>query len=259
MLVTVTAVLRLVAEGRIVLDRPANDQLRSVRLADQTITVRELLTNTAGVDSPTKLYGDRVAELPDLMGPVIACTGPRGTFQPSNGGSAVLGQLVADVTGMPYAQAASRLVLEPLKLNDSSFPARPAEVGPGAVTGYNLTFKGMFEPIPAQMPTLQAVAGLWSTGADLVRLGLGWSSLLPGALAHEALTKQSDPGQPDTPGGGLGWIVSPHARTAVHAGAGLEGTACLTVRTTDHRVHVVLTSRLIPVNSIEARLQAAGE
>jgi CubicO group peptidase (beta-lactamase class C family) len=259
MLVTDTAVLRLVAEGRIGLDRPANDHLRAVRLANDTITVRELLANTAGVDSPTELYADRVTELPELMGPVIACTGPRGTFQPSNGGSAVLGQMVADVTGMPYAEAATRLVLEPLKLIDSSFPSRPAEFGPGAVTGYNLTFKGMFEPIPAQMPRLQAVAGLWSTGADLVRLGLGWSSLLPGALAHEALTVQSQPDQPDSPSGGLGWIVNPRARVAVHAGAGFEATACLTVRTTDHRVHVVLTSRMLPINSIEARLQAAGE
>ena len=267
MLVTATAVLRLVAEGRIGLDRAANDQLRAVRLADDTITVRELLTNTAGVDSPTELYADRVAELPELMGPVIACTGPRGVMQPSNGGCAVLGQLVADVTGMPYAEAATRLVLSPLKLNDSSFPARPPSIepriepgiGPGAVTSYNLTFKGMFEPIPVQMPALQAVAGLWSTGADLVRLGLGWSSLLPGALAHEALTQQSDPGHPDAPGAGLGWLVNPGAQVAIHAGAGFEGTACLTVRTTDHRAHVVLTSRMVPVNSIEARLQAAGE
>jgi CubicO group peptidase (beta-lactamase class C family) len=270
-LVTVTAVLRLVAGGRIGLDRPANDQLRAVRLADDTITVRELLTHTAGVDSPTELYADHPTELPELMGPVIACTGPRGTMQPSNGGCAVLGQLVADVTGLPYAQAAARLVLEPLKLNDSSFPGRPPSnsrgigpgtgpgTGPGGVTSYNLTFEGTFVPIPARMPTMQAVAGLWSTGADLVRLGLGWSSLLPGALAHEALNQQTDSGHPDTPGAGLGWLVNPRAQAAVHAGAGFEGTACLTVRTTDHRVHVVLTSRMIPINSIEARLQAVGE
>jgi CubicO group peptidase (beta-lactamase class C family) len=279
-LVTVTAVLRLVAEGRIGLDRPANDQLRAVRLADDTITVRELLTHTAGVDSPgpTEMYADRPTELAELMGPVIACTGPRGTMQPSNGGCAVLGQLIADVTGLPYAEAAARLVLEPLKLNDSSFPARPPSnspgIGPGAVTSYNLTLGGTFVPIPARMPTMQAVAGLWSTGADLVRLGLGWSSLLPGALAHEALTPQptqtmpapqapqipqSQPGDPQDPGPGLGWLLNPRTQAAVHAGAGFEGTACLTVRTTDHRVHVVLTSRMIPINSIEARLQAAGE
>ena len=262
-LVTATAVLTLVADARISLDGRANDYLRRIRLADDTITVRELLSHTAGVDSPTEMYADAVPDLADLMGPVIACTGPRGTPDPSNGGIAVLGQLVADVTGLPYAQAAARLVLDPLKLTDSSFPDRAPDVNPGlrpgAVTGYNLTLDGTFEPIPARIPTLQAVAGLWSTGADLVRLGLGWSSLLPEALAHEALTPQTGAG----PGGGsavrvgLGWLLSPRADLATHAGANLDATAILTTRRRDRRTHVVLTSRMIPVNSIQTRLLQA--
>jgi CubicO group peptidase (beta-lactamase class C family) len=255
-LVTATAVLELVADGRISLDGRANDQLRGIRLADDTITVRELLSHTAGVDSPTELYADEVPELKDLMGPVIACTGPRGTVDPSNGGCAVLGQLVADVTGLPYAEAVARLVLDPLKLMDSSFPARAADINPRAVTGYHLTLEGRFEPVPARIPTLQAVAGLWSTGADLVRLGLGWSSLLPEALAHEALTPQTGPG----PGGsrvGLGWLISPRGDIATHAGANVDGTAAITTRVRDQRTHIVLTSRLIPVNSIETRLLRA--
>jgi CubicO group peptidase (beta-lactamase class C family) len=259
-LVTTTAVLELVADGRISLDGRANDQLRSIRLADDTITVRELLSHTAGVDSPTELYADAVPDLKDLMGPVIACTGPRGTPHPSNGGCAVLGQLVADVTGMTYAKAAARLVLEPLKLNDSSFPARAPDInprlGPSAVTGYDLTLEGRFEPVPVRIPTLQAVAGLWSTGADLVRLGLGWSSLLPGALAHEALTPQTEPGQ----GGarvGLGWLITSRGDVATHAGATFDATATVTSRLRDQRTHVVLTSRLVPVNSVETRLLRA--
>ena len=259
-LVTATAVLVLVADGRISLDRPANEQLRTISLADDTITVRDLLGHTAGVDDPAEMYADAVPDLADLMGPVIACTGPRGTVQPSNGGIAVLGQLVTDVAGMPYARAAARLVLDPLKLTDSSFPARAADISPGfgppAITSYNLTFGGRFEPVPARMHTLQAVAGLWSTGADLVRLGLGWSSLLPEALAHEALAPQTDQGS----GGsrvGLGWVIPPPGDVATHAGANVDGTAAVTSRVRDQRTHVVLTSRMIPVNSIEARLLRA--
>ena len=192
------------------------------------------------------------------MGPVVACPGPRGTVHPSNGGIAVLGQLIADVTGMPYADAASQLVLNPLQLKDSSFPARTPDINPdiNPVTGYDLTLEGKFEPVPARIPTLQAVAGLWSTGADLVRLGLGWSSLLPEALAHEALTPQTGPGQ----GGarvGLGWLITPRGDVATHAGANVDGTAAVTTRIRDLRTHVVLTSRLIPVSSIEARLLRA--
>ena len=108
-LVTTTAVLRLVAGGRLTLDTPANDRLRAVRLEDDTITVRELLTHTAGVDSPgaSELLADRVPGLAAVTGPVISCSGPRGTVRPSNGGYAALGQLIADVTGEPYPKAAS--------------------------------------------------------------------------------------------------------------------------------------------------------
>jgi CubicO group peptidase (beta-lactamase class C family) len=265
-LVTATAVLKLVADGAISLDGRANEYLRAISLADDTITVRELLSHTAGVDSPTELYVDALPDLAEFIGPVVGCSGPRGTVHPSNGGCAVLGQLAADVTGMPYAEAATQLVLRPLGLNDSSFPARPPEINtdmsPRAVTGYNLTLEGVFKPIPARIPALQAVAGLWSTGADLVRLGLGWSALLPEALAHAALTSQADP-DPNKPGGGsgssagLGWIITPRGDVATHAGANLDATAAVTTRLRDQRTHVVLTSRLIPVNSIETRLLRA--
>ena len=127
-LVTATAVLRLAAEGRLDLDAPANARLRTVRLADDTVTIREILTHTGGVDSPAELYADAVPALAELMGPVIGCGGPRGTVWPSNGGLGVLGQLIADVTRMPYAQAATRLVLDPLGMRDSRFPARAADI-----------------------------------------------------------------------------------------------------------------------------------
>src|SRR5580700_2690974 len=215
-LVTTTAVLRLVADGRIRLDDPANGHLRAVRLADDTITVRELLSHTAGVDNPApdRLYGETAQDLATVMGPVIGCTGPRGVAEASNGGIVVLGQLVTDVTGQPYADAATRLVLEPLQLSDSSFPARVTDIPDGAVTGYDLTLEGLFRPFPPRVPTLAAVAGLWSTGADLVRLGLGWSALLPGSLAHEALTPQA----PQAPQTGLGWLLSPDGEVAMIAG-----------------------------------------
>jgi len=252
-LVTTTAALRLVADGRLGLDNQANDHLRTVRLADDTITVRELLSHTAGVDNPIPMYADAVPDLMTLMGPVITCTGPRGEVRPSNGGCAVLGQLIADVTGTPYADAVTGLVLVPLGLRDSSFPARPADIGPGAVTGYNLTLEGRFAPVPARISTIQAAAGLWSTGADLVRLGHGWSSLLPGSLAREALRPQAEPAAGGSQAG-LGWLLSPRGDTALHAGGGYDATASLTIRIRDNRTHVVLTSRMIPVNSIDIRL-----
>jgi CubicO group peptidase (beta-lactamase class C family) len=259
-LVTAVAVLRLVAAGRLDLDTPANDRLRTVRLASASVTVRELLGQTGGVDSPTEFYADTVPDLADLMGPVIGCGGPRGTIWPSNGGYGVLGQLVADVTGTPYAQAAARLVLGPLGMADSRFPATAADIprasdtGPGAVTGYTVTPDGAFEPFPAQVSTIQAIAGLWSTGADLVRLGTGWPSLLPAALAREAVMPQTAP----APAGvrvGLGLLLD--GGTAAAGGAGLDVVTLLRSRLRDYRTFVILTSRAVTVESLHGRLRRA--
>ena len=254
-LVTATAVLRLIADGRFGLDTPANDCLRAVRLADDTITVRELLSHTAGVGSPTpaELSADTVPDLATLAGPVIAWGGTRGVVRPSNGGYAVLGQLIADVSGSLYADVVTRLVLEPLGMSGSWFPTRTADLGPDAVTGYSLTPEGAFVPVPAWVSTIPAVGGLWATAADLVRLGAGWSSLLPGTLAREALTPQVAP----EPGGrrmGLGWLISPRGDVAVHAGAGPGATASLLVRIRDNQVHLTMTNRLIPIDPINDRV-----
>jgi CubicO group peptidase (beta-lactamase class C family) len=255
-LVTSTAALCLVAEGRLRLDDPAHDHLRAVRLADDTVTVRELLSHAGGVGNPAELYAESVPDLADAMGPVIPCDGPRGILRPSNGGYGVLGQLIADVTGLSYADAAARLVLGPLGMRDSRFPATAADIGPGAVTCYTATADGAFQPFPARVSTLQAIAGLWSTGADLVRLGTGWASLLPAALAREAFAPQTGP----APGGfraGLGWLLPPGDRddqTALHSGGGVEAVALLRSRVRDLRTHVVLTSRRVTVESVDGRL-----
>jgi CubicO group peptidase (beta-lactamase class C family) len=254
-LVTTTAVLRLVANGRLTLDAPANGQLRTVQLEDATITVRDLLTHTAGVDSPapSELLADHVPDLVSVTGLVVSCGGPRGTVRPSNGGFAVLGQLIADVTGVPYAQAATELVLEPLGLTGSSFPARPADLGPDAVTGYNANPDGTFTPVPAVICTIPAVGGLWATAADTVRLGTGWSTLLPSQLAREAVTPQTAP----TSSGlrmGLGWLVSGRGDLAVHAGAAPPGSAFLRLRIRDGEVQVILTSRGVPLGPLTDRL-----
>lgn len=258
-LVTATAVLCLTAGGRLNLDAPANDHLRTVRLADDSVTVRELLTHTGGVDSPAELYADTVPGLAELMGPVIACGGPRGTIWPSNGGICVLGQLVADVTGMPYAEAATRLVLDPLGMRDSGFPAGAADIaaaqsGSRAVTGYTVTPDGAFEPFPSQVSTVQAAAGLWSTGSDLVRLGTSWSTLLPAALAREAVTPQTGPG-PSGARIGLGVLLE--GGTAGHGGAGLDTVALLRTRVRDRRTFLVLTSRAVTLESLDQHLRRA--
>ncbi len=250
-LITATAVLRLAASGRIGLDDPAGQHLRMVRLADAAVTVRELLSHTGGVDSPGELFAARIPDLAEVTGPVLACTGPRGTFRYSNGGYAALGQLISDVTGRPYPEAAARLVLEPLGMISSSFPGRWP--GRDAVTGYRLAEDGSFQPTPAQVCVIPAAGGLWSTAADLVRFGRGWGGLLPGGLAREALRPHADR-EPAGAQIGLGWLLHRPKDLCGHAGGGPGASASLLSRLSDGQTSVALANRLVPIEPVNARL-----
>ena len=54
--------LRLVADSRLSWTR-ANDHLRTIRLADDDITVRDLLTHSDGLAAPGKAFAETVPGL----------------------------------------------------------------------------------------------------------------------------------------------------------------------------------------------------
>jgi len=253
-LVTSTAVLCLVAEGAVALDDPVNGHLRSLRLADNTITVRELLAHTGGVDSPpvSARWADSVADVAEVLGPVAGCSGPRGEFAYSDGGYAVLGQLIADRTGTPFAQAATRLVLEPLGMADSWFPTQ-APVPPDAARGYRLDEAGSLAGEPPRVFALQSAGGLWSTGPDLVRFGSGWRTLLPAELAEQALRPQA-PQRDVAEETGLGWGLRRAMDVAGQAGAGPGFAASLIMRPSTGRTIATLTNRLFTVLALNVEL-----
>ncbi|HEX5407104.1 MAG TPA: hypothetical protein VFX16_32915 [Pseudonocardiaceae bacterium] len=152
------------------------------------------------------------------------------------GGDAPLDDLIADTTGICCPDAVGELVLAPLGMTGSSFSVRPSD----AVTGYRLASGGMFEPVGDE------VDGLWTTAADLVRFGIGWSSLLPEELVREVLTPQG--------GRGLGWPLDRAGEIAGSPGRGEAGSVSLVVRRRDRQTHVAMTTRRIPVEPINGQL-----
>ncbi len=257
-LVTATAVLRLVAEGRVGLDAPANRYLDTVRLADSTVSVRELLSHTSGVNAQVEPLADHLPDPVDLFGHVIACGGDRGRYVHSDAGYAALGLLIENVTGSPYPQAVTDLVLAPLGMDDVSFPDhRPTTTDEqtAAVTGYAPAAGGTLEPVSARVCTMPAAGGLWITAADLARFGHRWHTLLPSELVHQALTPQAE-----LPAGshvGLGWLLDPSGKIAGHPGRLPGASASLVVRLGDQRVHAALTNRGVPVEPINGRVLRA--
>jgi CubicO group peptidase (beta-lactamase class C family) len=259
-IVTAVAVLRLVADGRLGLDEAANRYLGAVRLADDEVTVRQLLSHAGGVIDPEPPPAPAVPDPAAFVGPVIGCAGKRGTYRFSAAGYAALGEIVSGLTGQPYPQAVSRLVLQPLAMTASWFPAEwptPGRAPAPIVTCYDVGAGGVFEAVPGSVPAVVAASGLWSTAADVARLGLDWRSLLPRQLADQALRPHV--ATTAGPQAGLGWLVNEPLGVAGQVGGGAGGAASLIVTLDGRRAQAALANRLIPIERVNAAaLRAAG-
>lgn len=132
---TALAILQLRDAGRLSLDDPAEKhvpELGSLRYATSDaprITIRHLLTHAAGFpeDNP---WGDQQlaatdAEMAAMMRSGIPfSTSPGTTYEYSNFGFAILGRIVANVSGMPYARYVRERVLLPLGMTVTTLEAR---------------------------------------------------------------------------------------------------------------------------------------
>jgi CubicO group peptidase (beta-lactamase class C family) len=126
---TATALMRLVADGRVELEAPVRRYVPELGLADAQaaaeVTVLNLLNHTSGLgwdllvdtgqgDDALAGYVAKMAELE-----LIAPPGVRASY--SQAGYSLLGRVIERVVGMPYEKAIASLVFEPLGLSHSFF------------------------------------------------------------------------------------------------------------------------------------------
>ena len=137
---TALTVLKLRDDGKLRLDALAESyvpELRGWRYPTEDsprIRVRELLHQTAGfvTDDP---WGDRQTPLSEadftrlLRDGVPFARAPAVAFEYSNLGFALLGRVITNVSGQPYAETITRTLLRPLGMASSGFvaDAAPAE------------------------------------------------------------------------------------------------------------------------------------
>lgn len=133
-----TAALALQARdsGLLDLDRPVTDYLPwfEVQSSFDPITVKHLLTHTAGIIGGTEYTGDAVFETWDLRH--TQATTPPGTwFNYSNTGYKALGVVLQAVYGKPYEQLLAENLLQPLGMA-SSEPAITHDTRRRLAVGY---------------------------------------------------------------------------------------------------------------------------
>ncbi|GAA1165657.1 serine hydrolase domain-containing protein [Streptomyces hebeiensis] len=149
---TATALMRLVAEGKVDLHAPVRRYVPELKLADERaaaqITVLNLLNHTAGLDwnliddgTGDRSLAGLMAKLLDL--PLIAPPGARASY--SQAGYNLAGRIIEKVTGLPFEQAMASLVLEPVGLSDTVYGLAEVMVRTFAV-GYNRSENGELQP-----------------------------------------------------------------------------------------------------------------
>ena len=205
--VAALAVMRLVREGRLDLDKNVNEYLTSWKLPENEltkvtpVTLRQILSHTAGLNvGGFKGYaeGVPVPTVPQLLdgkppanSEAVRVTMPPGArFEYSGGGTTIMQLLVTDVLKMPFAEIVRRFSIEPAGMRFSTYEQPlPARLMPFASAGHE---KGKVIAGERHVYPELAAAGLWTTASDLARFAvaiqkarLGTNpALLPADLAN---------------------------------------------------------------------------
>ncbi|WP_433523925.1 serine hydrolase domain-containing protein [Nocardia pseudovaccinii] len=143
---TATALMRLVAHGRVELDAPVRRYVPEFATADE-ITVLQLLNHTAGLEwklgvdpgEGNDALARHAAEL--AATPLIAEPGGRASY--SQAGFNLAGRIVENVTGLTFEQAVFSLLFEPIGLAHSCYAVNDVMTRRFAV-GHNADADGKF-------------------------------------------------------------------------------------------------------------------
>lgn len=271
-LVSLFAVMRLIAESDLELDQDVTASLRRWHVpfdgrGSPHITLRQLASHTAGLTTSGFLGYSTGTVLPSLLqilegaapanSPTVRLEHPVGTeFRYSGGGTTVIQLLVEELTGMKAEEFLDEYVLSPLGMRDSTF-SQPLieEVTDRAAHGHRADgneVEGAWHTYPEQF-----AAGLWSTPSDLLRVAASIQQALTGSetalLTREQATQLVRPVialPPDAEfiGGlnavGVGTFLRVSDTTATwfgHTGAN-EGYRCCLIASTHTSQGAVVTT-----------------
>ncbi|WP_104090864.1 serine hydrolase [Arthrobacter sp. GMC3] len=122
---TATLIMQLVAEGKLDLDAPIRDVLPDFKLADEnaaaTITMRQLLTHTSGIDgdifTDTGAGDDCVEKYVDALSTAEQVFAPGQTWSYCNTGFGIAGRVIEVLRGKIWNQVLADHIYAPLKLS----------------------------------------------------------------------------------------------------------------------------------------------
>ena len=249
---TATAVMMLVEEGKIGLQDPLTKYFPDAPAAWKQVTIRELLSHTAGFTDYTKDFDMRKdyteAELLKIVESLPPAFTPGTSWSYSNLGFLTLGIVIHKVTGEFYGDFLQERIFRPLGMSSTRIISE-ADIVPNRSAGYRLV-KGELRNQEWVSPMLNTTAdgSLYFSILDLAK----WDA----ALYSEKLLKRSSleqmwtvaklsNGQPNTGHYGFGWFIqSKNGHLVVEHEGSWQGFQTQISRYVDDKLTVVVLTNL---------------
>jgi CubicO group peptidase (beta-lactamase class C family) len=249
---TATAVMMLVEEGKIGLDDPLTKYFPDAPAFWKQVTIRELLSHTAGFTDYPKNFDMRKdyteAELLKIVESIPPAFPPGTSWSYSNLGYLTLGILIHKVTGEFYGDFLQERIFRPLNMSTTRIISE-ADIVPNRSAGYRL--------VGGELKNQEWVSPLVNTTAD----GSLYFSIFDlakwdAALYTEKLLKRSSldqmwtvaklrDGKPNSGQYGFGWFIDTKNghRVVEHEGA-WQGFETQISRYVDDKLTVVVLTNL---------------
>jgi CubicO group peptidase (beta-lactamase class C family) len=249
---TATAVMMLVEEGKLGLDDPLTKYFATAPIRWKDVTVRELLSHTAGFGDYPARFDFRKdwteAELLKMVEGIPLAYPPGTKWAYSNLGYLTLGLLIHHVTGEFYGDFLQQRIFKPLGMSTTRIISE-ADIVPNRAAGYRLV-KGELknQEWVAPMVNTTADGSLYFSILDLAKWDAAlYSDKLLKRTSLEQMWTQAKlkSSRPNKDGYGFGWFIEERKGHHVMAHDGAwQGFKTAIARYVDDQLTVVVLANL---------------
>ena len=281
---TAMAVMLLVHDGKLRYDEPLTEIFPDFPAYGRAITIRRLLTHTAGLPDYEDLMNDtwtparqiQDAEVLGLIRKAAPKCAPGASWAYSNSGYVVLGLAVARVTGEPFGEFLRHRIFEPLHMSNTLAYVSGKNTVPNRAYGHTNQGAHLVETDQSSTSATLGDGGVYSNLEDLAKWdeALEQHTLLSESEMRAALTQVkvnngSAPHWPAAPGDdnlapgkpvayGFGWFLDPYASSPRmwHSGS-TRGFSTVIERFTAEKLTIVVLCNRTDLDASQLALRAA--
>ena len=276
---TATAIMLLAKDGKLRYDDTLSRFFPDFPAYGRSITVRQLLTHTAGLPDYEDLYEAKFAKTPSSQIPQITDSQvlkllseqkaemfPAGSrWHYSNSGYVVLGLIVEKVSGMPYQDFLKQRIFDRLEMHDTVAFVNGKNQVTHRAYGYRKNESGW--EFADQSPTSATLGdgGIYSSLDDLAR----WDAAIRNYMLLSAQEMQPALTPVNVPGGarhddgtpaqyGFGWFLDPYrGRRRMYHDGETSGFRTTIQRFLDEHLSIIILANRTDLNPESLALRVA--